>query len=108
MRYLYSIWCILSFVITFLALFPVFVILSLFGNWGRKAIWTVIRGWSFVWFFMIGMVVKIQYPYGKFDKKKNTENPEMYAVFPFRIFGVGKPDIELARRTFASRVDGSC
>jgi len=73
-------------VITFLALFPVFVILSLFGNWGRKAIWTVIRGWSFVWFFMIGMVVKIQYPYGKFDKKKNyivVANHASYIDVPF-------------------------
>ncbi len=43
-------------------------------------------------------------PAETFDKKKNTENPEMYAIFPFRIFGVGKPDIELARRTFASRL----
>ncbi len=43
-------------------------------------------------------------PAEKFDKKKNTENPEMYAVFPFRIFGVGKPNLELARRTFANRL----
>jgi len=34
----------------------------------------------------------------------NFENPELYAVFPFRILGVGKPDLEIARRTFANRV----
>jgi alpha-L-fucosidase 2 len=46
-------------------------------------------------------------PAEKFDKKKNTENPELYAVFPFRIFGVGKPDLDLARRTFAARLHQS-
>ena len=34
----------------------------------------------------------------------NVENAELYAVFPFRLFGVGKPDLEIARRTFANRV----
>ena len=34
----------------------------------------------------------------------NVENPELYAVFPFRILGVGKPDLEIGRRTFAERV----
>ena len=34
----------------------------------------------------------------------NVENPELYAVFPFRIIGVGKPDLELGRRTFENRV----
>ncbi|MBZ0257627.1 DUF5703 domain-containing protein, partial [bacterium] len=33
----------------------------------------------------------------------NSENPELYSVFPFRIFGVEKPEIELARRTFMQR-----
>jgi hypothetical protein len=35
---------------------------------------------------------------------KNKENPELYAVFPFRVFGVGKPDFQLARDTFAARL----
>jgi alpha-L-fucosidase 2 len=33
----------------------------------------------------------------------NCENPELYAIFPFRLYGVGKPDLELARRSFAAR-----
>lgn len=33
----------------------------------------------------------------------NSENPELYAVFPFRIYGVGKPDLEVGRLTFARR-----
>ncbi len=34
---------------------------------------------------------------------RNSENPELYAVFPFRLYGVGKPGLEQARRTFAAR-----
>lgn len=37
------------------------------------------------------------------QKRSNFENPELYAVFPYRLFGVGKPDLELARDTFAVR-----
>ena len=33
----------------------------------------------------------------------NAENPELYAIFPYRIYGVYKPDLELARRSFAAR-----
>lgn len=33
----------------------------------------------------------------------NTENPELYAVFPYRIYGVGKPEIEIARNTYVRR-----
>jgi len=34
----------------------------------------------------------------------NSENPELYAVFPFRLYGVGKDDLELGRRTFEKRL----
>ena len=43
-------------------------------------------------------------PAAEFDKKKNTENPELYCIFPYRLFGVGKPDMEMARRTFDRRL----
>ncbi|MCC7263955.1 MAG: hypothetical protein IT369_15690 [Candidatus Latescibacteria bacterium] len=33
----------------------------------------------------------------------NSENPELYAIFPYRLFGVGRPGLELARRTWAQR-----
>jgi len=36
-------------------------------------------------------------------KSRNGENPELYAVYPFRIFGLGKPDLQLALDTFSSR-----
>lgn len=34
---------------------------------------------------------------------KNSENPELYAVFPYRLYGIGKDGLEMARLTFAKR-----
>ena len=34
----------------------------------------------------------------------NTENAELYGVFPFKLHGVGRPDLEVARWTFARRM----
>jgi alpha-L-fucosidase 2 len=42
-------------------------------------------------------------PAAEFSDKRNIENPELYAVFPYRTYCIGKPDIEIARRTFAIR-----
>ena len=47
-----------------------------------------------------------------YSGKQNVENPELYAIFPYRHYGLGKPELELARRTFAvgrqaGRVAGS-
>jgi hypothetical protein len=33
----------------------------------------------------------------------NSENPELYAVFPFRLYGVGKPELGIGRLTFERR-----
>ncbi len=33
----------------------------------------------------------------------NVENPELYAVFPYQLFGVGLPELDVARNTFAAR-----
>lgn len=45
-------------------------------------------------------------PAAAFDnpRKENREDPELYAVWPFRLYGVGMEDLELARRTFARRL----
>ncbi len=37
--------------------------------------------------------------------RSNVENPELYAVFPFRLYGVGKPDIDVGLATFEKRVN---
>lgn len=34
----------------------------------------------------------------------NTENAELYGVFPFKLYGVGRPDLEVGRWTFAKRM----
>lgn len=44
-------------------------------------------------------------PATRFENKPNVENPELYAVFPFRQFGVGKPNIEWAKNAFTHRWD---
>lgn len=39
----------------------------------------------------------------------NSENPELYAVFPFDLYGLGKPGLEIARETYrrrTNRLDG--
>jgi alpha-L-fucosidase 2 len=46
---------------------------------------------------------EILWPAEKFAKFENSENPELYSVFPFRIFGVGLPELELARATYDAR-----
>jgi alpha-L-fucosidase 2 len=44
-------------------------------------------------------------PAARFEDKRNVENPELYAVFPFRMFGLGQPDIELAKNALVHRWD---
>jgi len=42
-------------------------------------------------------------PAQEYTNKANTENPELYSIFPYRTYSIGKPNLELARRTFAVR-----
>lgn len=42
----------------------------------------------------------------QYDKNYNWENPELYAVFPYRIYGIGK-DVEVGRLTYEKRVNKS-
>ena len=44
-------------------------------------------------------------PAAHFEKKQNVENPELYAVFPFRLFGLGNPNIEWAKNALEHRWD---
>lgn len=47
---------------------------------------------------------KVLAPAGEvLDEARNSENPELYAIFPYRLCGIGKPDLEVARRTFEQR-----
>jgi len=49
--------------------------------------------------------VKLLRPSGSFSGGNYSENPELYAVFPYRLFGVGKPDLDMARATYDKRVN---
>jgi len=43
-------------------------------------------------------------PAEKYGRTANVENPESYVAFPYRLYGVGKPDLDLARNTFKARL----
>lgn len=43
-------------------------------------------------------------PAASYANKVNIENPELYAVFPYRLYGVGKPDLGMAQRSFDERL----
>jgi hypothetical protein len=47
-------------------------------------------------------------PAAQFGERSNCENPELYTIFPFRIHGAGKPDLDTGRNTFAARIEKSC
>ena len=42
---------------------------------------------------------------GTYAQLANQENPELYAIFPYRLYGLGKPDLDLARTTYAMRIN---
>ncbi len=43
-------------------------------------------------------------PAAQFDpKRSNVENPELAAIWPFRLYGLGSPDLAMARATFSAR-----
>ena len=44
-------------------------------------------------------------PAARYGSLANIENPELYAIFPYRLFGVGKPELDMARRTYDLRVN---
>jgi len=49
--------------------------------------------------------VRMLAPAEQFANKRNIENPELYAVFPFRLVAMGQPGIELARQALKHRWD---
>lgn len=50
-----------------------------------------------------GKQVLLPYTGEQTAKPRNLENPELYAVYPFRLYGLGKPDLQLAVNTFDAR-----
>nr|WP_067058409.1 DUF5703 domain-containing protein [Mucilaginibacter sp. L294] len=50
-----------------------------------------------------GKSVLLPYTGPQTAKSFNSENPELYAIYPFRIYGLGKPNIDIALNTFNTR-----
>ena len=50
-----------------------------------------------------GKEVLLPYAGPQTMQARNGENPELYAIYPFRLYGLGKPDLDLALRTFYAR-----
>jgi hypothetical protein len=44
-------------------------------------------------------------PATRFEDKRNVENPELYAVFPFRLFGIGNPHLDWGINALEHRWD---
>ncbi len=49
--------------------------------------------------------VRLLRPADTFSRRSNSENPELYAAFPYRLYGVGRPDLDLARATYERRAN---
>lgn len=45
-------------------------------------------------------------PAQDFDaKRSNVENPELYAIWPFQLYGVGLPNLDVGVKTFRERIE---
>lgn len=44
-------------------------------------------------------------PAKSWERMNNTEAPQMYPVYPFSLFGIGRPDLEIAINTFKYDTD---
>ena len=49
------------------------------------------------------LIPRMVKPAKRFDKLGNLENPELYAVFPYRVFSFEKANIKVGRETFKRR-----
>jgi alpha-L-fucosidase 2 len=46
---------------------------------------------------------KVLMPAEVLGPKRNVENPELYAIFPYTWYGLGKPDLEVAQQSYLVR-----
>ncbi|HTJ80010.1 MAG TPA: DUF5703 domain-containing protein [Rariglobus sp.] len=52
-----------------------------------------------------GTQVLLPYTGDQTAPRKNGENPELYAIYPFRLYGLGKANYEMALDSFNARID---
>ena len=50
-----------------------------------------------------GVKVLLPYEGEQTMKNGNSENPELYAIYPFRLYGLGRPDLDVALNTWKAR-----
>jgi len=50
-----------------------------------------------------GMKVLLPYEGEQTLESHNSENPELYAIYPFRLYGLGRPDLDMALNTWSVR-----
>ncbi|MDP9076832.1 MAG: DUF5703 domain-containing protein [Bacteroidota bacterium] len=50
-----------------------------------------------------GKTVLLPYTGPQIAKSFNSEKPELYAIYPFRLYGLGKPNLDVAINTFNAR-----
>jgi len=50
-----------------------------------------------------GKTVLLPYTGPQTARSFNSENPELYAIYPFRLYGLGKPGLDVAVNTFNAR-----
>jgi alpha-L-fucosidase 2 len=50
-----------------------------------------------------GKTILLPYTGPQIAQSFNSENPELYSIFPFRIYGLGKPGLDVAINTFDTR-----
>ena len=90
MKYIYTIWAALTFIICFLIVFPFILLFLLFGNLGRKWTFYLTKIWAHTWFFLIGMYTKKIYeaPLDKERKYIVTANHSSYIDTPLIFRGL--------------------
>lgn len=59
MKYLYALFAIISFIVLFVLLFPLFFLCGVIGF--KKGIWLIVKFWSIIWLGIIGMRTQIIY-----------------------------------------------
>jgi hypothetical protein len=52
-----------------------------------------------------GKQVLLPYTGEQIQPRHNSENPELYAVYPYRLYGIGRDNLTLARNTYDARLN---
>jgi alpha-L-fucosidase 2 len=50
-----------------------------------------------------GKTVLLPYTGSQTNQGRNSENPELYSIYPYRLYGLGKPDLQIAVTSFKGR-----